>query len=312
MHNQYHPFIGMKQFACIFLLSLASLCASCQELPPILKTTQYQPGIYLNYLEFLTNSPSIKDVFTIKETGGHSYLIIKDKSHRKRVKNFWGVSDGKSVFISSSHASKRAYNVRFNELSLLQEINRYCFFVVSHYYEYSPGLRGTSLIPFVLNINNGASTPLTKEIVKKILSDAPDLLNEYDETRRKNNLWVKAEHIKTYNASHQHEIEFKKSAAKVIVFRRSKNKNDKEVRIKKPDGTEIPLPQNSKIVYHSLQPRVNFCVNDICDTFTLSNDSVTYIQCLSSSNKSMVLNKVPLAEGVFYIREIDFKSKKTK
>jgi hypothetical protein len=54
---------------------------------------------------------------------------------------------------------------------------------------------------------------------------------------------------------------------------------------------------------------MSLCANNNCVTFTLSNDSVTYIQC-AATDKSVTLNKVSLEEGIFYTREVDYYSKK--
>jgi hypothetical protein len=54
---------------------------------------------------------------------------------------------------------------------------------------------------------------------------------------------------------------------------------------------------------------MSLCANNNCSSFTLSNDSVTYIQCVAT-DKSITLKKVSLEEGIFYTREVDYYSKK--
>jgi hypothetical protein len=225
----------------IFLISLFEN-AYCQEMPPILKTTEYQPGIYLNYLEFLTNAPSIKEGFVLTKRKPFPdislvFLDIKDKSLKKQVKNFWGVSDGESIFISSPYVVKGSYNVSRYQLSLLVEVNRYCLFLVEHHHS-GPYTRGIESIPFAMNINNGISFPLKKENVKNIIGDDTELLSKYQDERKKNSIWVKSEYIINYNKTHQHEINFNKATAKIVVFRRAKKDNAKEVAVKKPEGNE--------------------------------------------------------------------------
>jgi len=67
----------------------------------ILNEVVYKKGVYKNFQEFISNSPSIAD-FEYKKAKKGDAIYIKDASGEYLYRNAWGFSDGKDLYINSA------------------------------------------------------------------------------------------------------------------------------------------------------------------------------------------------------------------
>lgn len=94
----------------------------------IFNTSAYKKGIYRSFKEFQLNNPSEQGNIVVKSrsSAAQIYLLasrnelhIADSTgQEKKVKDYWGFSDGKAVYI------------RDNGLNKLQEIGYYCLYEI--------------------------------------------------------------------------------------------------------------------------------------------------------------------------------------
>lgn len=194
-------------------------------------TTSLRKGVYKNYDEFVSNSPSILfeeenleieedqeelvDGITPKFFVAYGTEIklpiyrLVDKGTKKRIKakSIWGYCDGSRVFINSyTHIPKH----HFVELLL---IGRYCYFIqVGYTSNYQPANK--FITPFnavktveeyVINLNNGKIFNLDKNLLKVIMGDDQELLNKMNNDPEINRRLL-IDYIKDYNARHSDEI----------------------------------------------------------------------------------------------------------
>jgi hypothetical protein len=95
----------------------------------IFNTTAYKKGIYRSFSEFQLNNPSEQGSIVIKSrsSAAQIYLlasrnelhIVDSTGQEKKVKDYWGFSDGRSVYIKD------------NGLNKLQEIGYYCLYEIN-------------------------------------------------------------------------------------------------------------------------------------------------------------------------------------
>lgn len=94
----------------------------------IFNTSAYKKGIYRSFKEFQLNNPSEQGNIVVKSrsSAAQIYLlasrnelhIVDSTGQEKKVKDCWGFSDGKAVYI------------RDNGLNKLQEIGYYCLYEI--------------------------------------------------------------------------------------------------------------------------------------------------------------------------------------
>jgi hypothetical protein len=94
----------------------------------IFNTSTYKKGIYRSFKEFQLNNPSEQGNIVVKSrsSAAQIYLlasrnelhIVDSTGQEKKVKDYWGFSDGKAVYI------------RDNGLNKLQEIGYYCLYEI--------------------------------------------------------------------------------------------------------------------------------------------------------------------------------------
>lgn len=94
----------------------------------IFNTSAYKKGIYRSFKEFQLNNPSEQGNIVVKSrsSAAQIYLlasrnelhIVDSTGKEKKVKDYWGFSDGKAVYI------------RDNGLNKLQEIGYYCLYEI--------------------------------------------------------------------------------------------------------------------------------------------------------------------------------------
>ena len=162
----------------------------------IFNVDSYKKGVYKTFHEFQLNTPSESGELVVKKrtAAAQAYLlasrnelyIVDSMGREKKVKDFWGFSDGRDIYI------------RDNGLNRLQEIGYYCLYQ----------LKGVSVAPLnnpnpnaatyrlpqaapeqkkkVLNILTGQIYDLTVYNLKKyILAPDKEVLSAFNADRQK-------------------------------------------------------------------------------------------------------------------------------
>ena len=296
---------------------LAIICTPfvvlAQELPEIIKTTQFKQGIYKSFAEFLSNSPSIQTSFTVVRVkillGGESdkyKLIMQDSEWSRRDrKKFWGVCDGKEVYINESN-----YVIDDNFDIILRKVavGRYCYFLGTVVYGNTTStVNTTSYVDkfFIMNINNGNYFQLTKNVLRIILKKDKDLFNLYEFENRKGGEEVMVKYISEYNKKHLDEITSERKDSLSVVLYRGNNKVSDDAIIQLSDSTEVNLKVNSMYQFKSNERFSTICVNNKCKEYALPNQKVIYIECTwnkKSNNPTLKVMDAKIAE--FYVNKI--------
>src|SRR5687768_16357832 len=119
----------------VFNLVFSTLPASAQDTDDfssaadfIFNTTAFRYGIYRSFKVFQINNTSEQGTIVVKSrsSAAQFYLlasrnelhVIDSMGREKKVKDYWGFSDGKAVYI------------RDNGLNKLQEIGYYCLYEI--------------------------------------------------------------------------------------------------------------------------------------------------------------------------------------
>lgn len=169
---------------------------SAQTGTSIYDTRQYNKGIYKNFEEFRTNNPSLTGTITVKSKtpAAQVYLLsapdelnmVDSTGKERKVKKYWGYSDGTSIFIKD------------NGLNKLEEIGYYCLYRL-HAITSVPYNRSTGGMVFentpppaadkkVLNLVTGDVYDLTLYNMRKyILPPDTALLREFNEDKQNKN-----------------------------------------------------------------------------------------------------------------------------
>ena len=186
----------------LIILSFAFSKAFAQY--PIISDVEKKPGIYREYKEFKNNNPSIKldfqivneqvDLSEVSSLKVYALDIPKDKS--REIGNVFGFCDGKRIFIVSSEG-----NILPNDL------HKFVFYKVEFLLKYAVYDALQNNTEFTMNGGNGAMqmggmyqtkktvffnfetgeiTTLTKNKLKEILSDKPELLEKFKKQDNKN------------------------------------------------------------------------------------------------------------------------------
>ena len=164
-------------------------------------------GIYLSFEEFLNNSPSRKDSFQIYEetilTIGRTshisdntvrgmrqtffvYRLMDENGKRiKRVRDFWGFSDGFRLYINSN--TKAGYFVKVQIIgpicyffqagneSGLKKVQYYDPGDIRQFYRH-PEPKMYNLEQYILNMETGQINKLTKKLLLQIVRPHDDLV----------------------------------------------------------------------------------------------------------------------------------------
>ncbi len=287
------------------LISLAlTLCAAtlciAQELPPIMKAEKYQKGIYLDFDEFLNDAPSVKAEFELKPRsaskqfwmGGSDYdLVLKDTLVNKTAyKSFWGISTGDSVLINAGN-----FNAGYGFVKLYK-IDRYCYFKAKvSAASQNPGLGMASgvaggligatiaSIPyeavFVLNINNGNFYQTNRSLMKLMLKNDSELLQQYNAEEMPFNTDVMIGYIDRYNQKHRHEISRKIVSSKVIIYRKDKKETDDLIQIVTPDSLVFSVAPNDIKEFSVTEKDITLCIGTECKKYPVSTQEVLYLEC---------------------------------
>jgi hypothetical protein len=289
----------------VFLsLAVSTGTLIAQTTPEILLAQELSPGIYKSFSEFLTNSPSIHDRFQVfsrsRETkiehgDATYYLTLPDSAVRLRdAKKFWGVCDGKDVFVN-----ELSFTGRFT-FRRMQGIGRYCFLMASE-----PG--GPGFVPlsaiitpatavvgsavvgttagvsfgemyYILNINNGKFFPLVPKTLETILSKERELLFEYQRTKRNHREVVMVEFIKKYNAGHLQEADTELWFGRdVTIYRSDKREVPQPFILTINDTLEISMDVNQVHRFRVDGETIKLCANGDCKELKLFRKGITYI-----------------------------------
>lgn len=195
---------------CIFL----SICAFSQ--------TTYPKGKYVS-IDDLVKKEVLKEAFVVKARdeedikihGGNDYdVFVFNEKHKEYelIKNVFAVSDGNTLFLNGKSVKNTK---RF--CKVIQEGSRFLVYVVSiQKGDYSSlgvmfGLIGViasaaaskdndiNRYPFVLDLKNNRSEPLTKELIYKNLLQYPALLKQFESERNKNDVKIWLQYLNKMN-----------------------------------------------------------------------------------------------------------------
>jgi len=122
--------LPMRQLVFLVMLCTAIVHnTSAQVGNTVYDTHQYKKGIYKTFQEFRANTPSITGNLVVKNKtpAAQVYLlsapnelrIVDSTGKEQKVKNFWGYSDGTTIYIKD------------NGLNKLEEIGYYCIYRIS-------------------------------------------------------------------------------------------------------------------------------------------------------------------------------------
>ncbi|MBI1769899.1 MAG: hypothetical protein HY015_04955 [Bacteroidetes bacterium] len=170
---------------------------------PVLKK-----GIYKNYKELRTNSPSIMTEFKIIPQYG--YIELRTLTSDKRINEAFGFSDGKDIYINTFFYNKGNAKAHYAQVI---EKGRY-FVWLDHYL--APGdaaAIGLAFGPFgtaiasngfdciSLDLKNGLIIPLNEKTLSIILAHDPELLQEM-KASKKLSIADQLKLVKAYNSKH--------------------------------------------------------------------------------------------------------------
>jgi len=131
----FDPMWRLFSLLVIYILVFSTAPAAAQDTADfssaadfIFNTTAFRKGIYRSFKEFQLNDPSEHGNIVVKSrsSAAQIYLlasrnelhIVDSTGQEKKLKDYWGFSDGKTVYI------------RDNGLNKLQEIGYYCLYEI--------------------------------------------------------------------------------------------------------------------------------------------------------------------------------------
>ncbi len=129
--------------------------------------------------------------------------------------------------------------------------------------------------------------------------------------RRKNDPDVIISYVKRYNERHKDEIGIREKTAQLTIYRREKKQQAKPVTIMSSDSTQFSLVPSDYKTFYLKKGMVTLCLGKHCETFSLSIDEVTYLECSYKEDETRPQLLVrPKKEGEFYRRQIEFENEK--
>lgn len=185
----------------------------------ILLTKSYRVGVYANFREFRTNSPSVQiEDYSFEENSELKQIFlgsvknklyrINKKGKRKRVRkgDVWGFCDGNDIYIYWAYTTGRHYSNK------IMSLGRYTYFEDEGISNGSISVGGISsplIMPyqneFIINLNNGGIYKLNNSLMKDIFVDDQELLSEFKDDPKKGNKYQ--EYISRYNQRHTEQID---------------------------------------------------------------------------------------------------------
>ena len=138
-----------------------------------------QQGIYMNFAEFRSNSPSVKGEINVSENGNWFRILDPSTGKYEKMKaEAWGacINDTIYIYLPETHGPQSPH------IYPLQILGRYCYFEESGMAVYNLGgvtTQGTITAQYILNINNGQVYKLNRRLMEEILQKDPQLLKEF-------------------------------------------------------------------------------------------------------------------------------------
>lgn len=186
------------KFSPLLSLLLLLMTTSLQA-QNILTDTVYKKGIYRNFEEFKTNSPSIEMNHAVKSNSSPmpmndwtSYSIDIPKDDSKAIGPVYGFCNGHSIYVTSGKPEEM-HKPAFEQVLY---VGPYSFYQdqggLSVMPVMTPGGMGvgmtTGSMPIydkIINMKTGEVTILTNGTLKKMMADNPQLLSEFKKDSKK-------------------------------------------------------------------------------------------------------------------------------
>jgi hypothetical protein len=159
-------------------------------------------AVFLNFEEFRNNTPSIHPINIFLEQTGEDKYTLKYQvdsagNTEKFNKRIWGFSDSNNVYIKHN-----------NHYAKFMAVGRICVF--KYFQEEKSGWTGTGTQrsyyktqeherSYILDVNTGNKFTLKASAVKKLISDDPELLAEFNQLPAYNQERDKLTYIRKYN-----------------------------------------------------------------------------------------------------------------
>lgn len=175
----------------------------------------FNPGIYLNYEQFRTNSPIPKKaiVYEGADTSKLDFLrllLVKDQFqwrdtagvvHTTKTINTWGYSENKSVYIR--------YNYSFNRVVVIGTICHFTAYV-TNYMNTGPGSVPTqqygtpveTMQQYVIDTKTGGIYDFNAQTISYILQRDPVLSAEYTALKKRQKKEQAFIYLRKYNEKH--------------------------------------------------------------------------------------------------------------
>lgn len=261
----------------------------------ILKDSVYQQGVYLHFREFRNNKPGITQPLVIdrrprtaKTWQGTDevlpYLLEPDRK-RKNIKNAWGFSDGKEVYIrfgGEYYPMKKAGNV----------FSFYGHVPTNYGGVYAGGLVGGAIGGAVVGVASAAAASNSKtEYVLDMIIGRVSEMGSY-----------------AYQPDHSAKI--------VIYYRGDKSKLPQPANLmvkSRADSLTIELKPNSfaELEWNDLLSDVSACVQGVSDTcfaFLPDVNKINYFEYVPVGKRaaSATIRSVTDKEAEFYLKQIRY------
>ncbi len=147
------------------------------SVPPILQCGSFfKKGIYMNFEEFLNNSPSKKGTF-VKHNNSLKYRNKKGKT-RKYIGKMWGYTGGQTIYVKYNASLMPVTLFKYH--SLLSNRKTITMGGLSPQGKIAKGIDIRYTKIHVLDMKNGNINRLTKELLIKIIDDDKELLKRFD------------------------------------------------------------------------------------------------------------------------------------
>ena len=209
----------MRGFLFVFLLfsNRVAMAQPDSVTSDILTTPKFRYGIYQKFSEFKLNTPSITSGFTIKIDSGDFLRYSLYDLRGKKIKNVYGFSDGKSIFINAKVYGQSNYFVPFLMLGQIlyfednvAKINAYSTQLGLSMY----GVAGATVSFFIGQAkanqnpgwvmffpdNDGNAYMLSRQTMKSILTEYDiELLERYNKEPEKNNYKTLIKYLLEFN-----------------------------------------------------------------------------------------------------------------
>ena len=147
-----------------------------------------QKGLYFDFEDLLNNTPNQELKYktkSIAQSKKSEHFQVFQHEKNKRIKNLFGYSDGQSVYLNASRYTQEEYFVKSKFMG------RYIYFEDQYSSKAATaalGLLGAAVSTkhtgIVLDTKTGITTVLTNKNMESILKDYPELLEEYNRSKK--------------------------------------------------------------------------------------------------------------------------------